>query len=250
MKLRHLLGPLALCGIFCVHLQAKEGLDLVPVGGDSAEETVPQKVGFRFALTAYLMPDKDGAYALTFSPYIKPSEESDLGDFMIAGYLIDQETDAEVESFMVTAQNTVQSVNLKANRLYRLEVTSMKNDEPADLTGSIIFPTGMRVALLASEENSSWLDGVSGVIFVPPGCKEILCFGEPRLSLISPSGVRTDVSVNTSETEGLAKVPVDSGEDGQFWKVGNQTRGKVFFAGEVPPLINLNQADLLLPKEK
>lgn len=244
-----LLGVLGVVGILGGGaLQAADPVRLELVRGEEAAETLPQAVGFRFELRAYVMPLADGEFVFGFSPYAPPGEAAEAADFAVTVSLVDAGTDAVVESITATEADTKMTVRLQANRMYRLDLASLRNGLAADRSGKVVFPSGLAVALEATAERPAWVEGFIGAIFVPSGTTEIVCFGEPRLSLISPSKQRTDLGMAQVKEDGLARLPVDPGEDGRFWVVGNQTRGKVFFAGSVPGWINVNQADLLLPK--
>lgn len=230
-------------------LEAAGSVFLEHVRGDEAEETLPQTVGFRFELTTFVMPLADGEYEFVFSPHAPVEEREGQGDFEVTGSLVDGETGAVMQSISAAEAETKVKVRLQARRIYRLDLASLRNGLPADISGRVVFPSGLAVALEASADRPAWVEGFVGAIFVPPGATEIVCFGDPRLSLISPSKQRTDVGRAMVKEDGRAHLPVEPGEDGRFWVVGNQTRGRVFLAGRVPGWINLNQADLLLPKE-
>jgi len=229
-------------------LEAADPVRLELVRGEESAETLPQTVGFRFELRVYVMPLAEGEFVFAFSPYAPPGESAEAADFAVTGSLVDAETDAVVDSITATEADTKMTVRLQANRMYRLDLASLRNGLAADRSSKVVVPSGLAAALEATADRPAWVEGLVGAIFVPPGTTEIVGFGEPRLSLISPSKQRTDLGMAQVKEDGLAHLPVDPGEDGRFWVVGNQTRGKVFFSGAVPGWINLNQADLLLPK--
>jgi len=96
-------------------------------------------------------------------------------------------------------------------------------------------------------DEPAWLEGVVGYISVPSDCHEIRAVCGPRLSLISQRGVRSDLAPAGADSDGIVSLAVPAGESGQVWQVGNQTRGKVGFAGKVSPFINLNSRSFLQP---
>lgn len=229
-------------------LRAADSVRLELVRGEEAAETLPQTLGFRFELRVFVMPLEDREFVFGFSPYAPPGETVEAADFALSATLVEAGAETVVESVTAAEPNTKMTVRLSANRLYRLDLASLRNGLPADRSGKVDFPGGLAVALEATVDRPAWVEGFVGTIFVPPGTTEIVCFGDPRLSLISPSKQRTDLGAAQLKDDGLARLAVDPGEDGRFWVVGNQTRGKVFFGGTVPGWINLNQADVLLPK--
>lgn len=194
---------------------------LVP--GDTPTETLPNATKFRGNLRIYLTPIQSGQFTLTFSP---PT------GYTIGGYLTCHRTGAELSTFNFTTSSTM-TVDLEAGYLYRLDLSTHTS-----YTATVDFPAGLAVALEASQSCPAWLDYDDGYLFVPAGTTDISCYGSPRLSLKSPTGVRTDIV-------GAGSVPVPAGQDNATWTVYSQTRGTIWFVN-VPPFVNLNRAHLLL----
>lgn len=208
--------------------------DLALVAGDVSSATLPYQVKFRYRHRLYVEPLGSGSFSFAFDP-LAPTAR-------IEGSLIRQRDGVEVAAISVTGTAATQSFTLEKGELYRLELAT------GGATSTFIVPSGLAAACEASERDPVWLDMCGGFVYVPPGAQELRAYGNPRLSLLSPTGVRTDLLPTTQGPEGFNRLPVPTGQDRAIWTVYNQTRGEVAFLN-IPPLINLNRAHLLLPRE-
>ena len=220
---------------------------LEKAGGFSSEESLPATFSFRFEITVYLMPIETGSYQFAFKPYAPPGDDAPQLNTMVSGDIVLLDTEKLIQSIQVQSGDQPVSVKLEAGKLYRMSLASLMDSTPADKSASVTIPAGLAAAISASIDKPAWLEGVQGYISVPANCPEIRFLCGPRLSLISPAGVRTDMSPEKTSPGLDSSLAVPAGEDGQFWKVGNQTRGVVGFTGQVPPFINLNSFQSLLP---
>jgi|GEM_PF-3062410 hypothetical protein len=214
--------------------------------GVSDRETPPTPVRFRFEITLYVQPLADGPVEILASPFAA-TDDSARSHFQISGDIIRVKDGQTIASILTADPETKTEVELKAGTLYRIQLASLVDGVPGDKTASILLPEGLAAAILASFEKPAWVEGINGFLWVPAGSREIPCVGAPRVSLISPDGVRTDISTPNAGAEDAKALPVRPDETGQIWKVGNQTRGLVGFGGNIPPWINLNGRNLLLP---
>lgn len=204
--------------------------DLVPVvdlPGPRPEKT--RTVRFRHRVTAYLLPRETGRVRFEMSERVTAGLE-----------------DAEAREIPLEIRETPEGIlaagaELRQGTLYRLSLAT------GGATASLRFPEGVDVALEASEDAPLWLDMCGPfALYVPGGVKELRCAGAPRLSLLDPSGERTDISPARYGDDGFATLPA-SGE-GRLWTVWNQTRGAIAFLN-VPPLVQLDPDRALLPRE-
>jgi hypothetical protein len=217
------------------------------VDGSLSEDSMPGTFSFRFEMMVYLMPVETGSYEFDFKPYAPPGDDATMPDTGVSGDIVHDGTEQSVQSISVQSGGQPVSVKLEAGQLYRMTLASMMNGVPADKSASVTIPAGLAAAVSAPIDRPAWLEGVKGYISVPANCSEIRFVCGPRLSLISPAGVRTDIAPDPANPDGESSHAIPSGEDGQTWIVGNQTRGMVGFTGEVPPYINLNSFHFLLP---
>jgi len=218
-------------------------------GGSSSAESQPAAFSFRFEIIIYLMPLETGSYQFSFKPYTPPGDDAPMLNTEVSGDIVQQDNAKSVQSIQVQVGGQPVSVKLEARKLYTMTLASLMDSIPADKSASVTIPLGLAAAILAPINKPAWLEGVEGYINVPVDCSEIRSLCGPRLSLISPGGVRTDLSPSKTNPGGESSLAVPAGEDGQVWKVGNQTRGVVGFTGQVPPLINLNSLHFLLPPQ-
>lgn len=208
--------------------------DLVMVDGGTTTSSLPRQVKFRYEHRLYLEPVASGTFAFGFDT-IEPT-------IRIEGTLIRQRDSAEVATISLTGTSASQSFALEQGELYCLKLAT------GGASAVYTVPDGVAAAMEASERDSCYLDYCGGFVYVPPGTAEIRAYTGGRLSLVSPSGVRTDLNSTNAGPGGYNTLAVPTGQDRAVWTVYNQTRGDVGFLN-VPPVINLNRAHLLLPRE-
>jgi hypothetical protein len=195
------------------------------------------RLGWRGEAIVFIQPEATGKIAFDVDVKSKRSPAKVVVQNMATG--------AEVFSQSVAEVGVVKmDIPFEKGVTYRMILKT------GGMTCWMTYPDTLPMAVLASEAYPAWLD-MSGpyYIYAPKGVNEIVCQGNPRLSLISPSRKRTDVSPKMeADDEGFVHVPGAEGDDGKAWSVFHQTRGKVVLKN-VPPLISLNRDLMLLPKK-
>lgn len=210
---------------FSGNLVAKSGL---PKGRYAASRTVP----FRHAATAYLLPRESGAFPFQFGP-------------AVTAYLETAAEGKRVAEFKAAEPGAAPpaAVPLTTGTLYRLVLKT------GGATSSVTIPDALTAAFEASPDQPLWLDsGATFYLYVPAGTTELRCSGNPRLSLLDPGQVRTDINRESQAGQAFASIPVKPSQAGRLWTVGNQTRGEIAFYN-VPALVQLDDQCVLLPRE-
>ena len=191
-----------------------------------------RELPFRHTAKGILLPGASGSYPFVLGPGVSVKIEQDAGGASVATF-----------TSQAAGPTLTNAVELVAGTRYRLTLQTGKN------TSTVTLPRGVAAAFEASPEQPLWLDsGAVFQIYVPAKTEELRCSGDPRLSLLDPSGQRTDVSGADAPGRDYTVVPVAEGQAGKLWTIWNQTRGRVAFYN-VPPWVQLNPDIVLLPED-
>jgi hypothetical protein len=148
-----------------------------------------------------------------------------------------------IQSGEITPDKLKHLLNFKpwGKGLYRFEY------DDKGMFSTLTWPPRAKVCLLADAKNKPKLYGTSHFRFyVPKGKKKVVLYMENGGAHVFNAKLRKVLNP-TKKRKQVVEIPVKSGEDGTIWNI--QSVVGIIVLKNIPPLLALNEDELLIPEQ-